>query len=867
MDTISGFMARKPGSFSIAKTRNNDVFLPTHTNTKPRPKIQIRTILGHCFYRRVVVWGVVFFMFLAVLLLDPRLTASSHNVLDIVHGSKDVMKQKPSPAEIMTLQTQGSSAVDPPQERVGHELELDVKPDTAEDVVQYIDVNDDATDSNHSGTSDDMPNDALKDMPNVISHNIPNKLPDSLENTTPDDSPKSKPNGIINNALNDIPNERVDDVQNGRARYQDKDKDADKYEDEKRPKWLKYQHLDAYYRGLRALVQPSGYSPEYPKPSVSTSEPVPTVHHTDIPKPTIYRAHPDYNSGEWQGAYVRVNPCYVDADNKIPAPELYAYPGLVQGQPKAAIGSHEALGLRNDVCFDRFGRYGPYGLGYSLDRGGVSESLDIESEGSETVWEQSGQINWNKVDWADAQSRCFESNQDRFFTGNQTYDAELASTGQKKLHRTAIVVRTYVGFKWTAHAILNFRAMISELNLLSGGEYDVHFLLHVRDNNAPVWADKLTAQEIIESNVPAEFHGLCTLWSEAQMKLFYPGNFGDVYENPSNGDIHGVYRSAHMPLQHFAVMHPEYEHFWNWEMDMRWTGSYYELFDRLSKWGAKQSRVGAWERSAKYYIPGLHGSWENFTRLVNAELQTSNRRPLLGPVSFPGKLALTQGENFMPANCASGSELSQCGVGEEADLITLNPLFDTDESGWVFSSDVTGYETSLPKPPRRCSIVTASRLSRRLLSVMHEETWRLHHSMFSEMFPSTVALHRGLKAVFAPHPVFLDRDWPQVEIDKAFNGGKDHTSGGRGSPFDLGNEHNHKGTSWYYNSEFAGLLWRRWLGYAQMDGRGDNGGRAGEGVMRGGREEEQNPSNSGRLCLRSMLVHPIKWEDPAEKDN
>ncbi|KAI0184357.1 hypothetical protein EV127DRAFT_474418 [Xylaria flabelliformis] len=827
MDKIPGFMARRPGSFSAAMARKSDPYLPTHINTKPRARFQVRALLGHCLYRRVVVWTIFFLVLLTVALFDPRFTAQSRNVLDMVHGSKGLVKETPSGMENVPLQNQGSINIYPPKQEVIHEVQLGLNIDVVEDVVK--DAPNDILNDISSDASGDTPNDTLDD--------IPNDIPDIPDVAFMDESVRQE-------------QETEEDIEGDNG-----------------PKWLRYKHLDGYYRGLRALVQPPGYKPEYPKPSMSASEPMPTPHHTDMPTPAIYRPHPDYNSDSWQKSYVHVNPCYVDPDKQIPVPDLYAYRGLVQGQPKAALGSHAALGLRDDVCFDRFGRYGPYGLGYSVDRGGLSESLDTESEGSETVWEQSGQINWNAVDWAEAQAECFNSNQGRFFTGNQTRDAELASTGLKKLHRTAIVVRTYVGFKWTAHAILNFRAMISELSLQSGGEYDVHFLLHVRDNNAPIWADTTTAQEMIEANVPAEFHGLCTLWSEAQMKLFYPGNFGDTFENPSNGDIHGVYRSAHMPLQYFAVTHPEYEHFWNWEMDMRWTGSYYELFDRLGKWGAKQSRVGAWERSAKYYIPGLHGTWENFTQLVNNEILLSRRRPLLGPVSFPGKVALNQGEDFMPATCTTGSEISQCGVGEEADLITLNPLFDADESGWVFAGDVTGYETTLPKPPRRCSIVTASRLSRRLLMVMHEETWRLHHSMFAEMFPSTIAFHRGLKAVFAPHPVFLDRDWPQAEIDKAFNGGVDHSSSGRGSPFDLNNEHNHKGTTWYYNSEFAGLLWRRWLGYAQMDGRGDNGGRAGEGAMRGGREEEQDPTSSGRLCLRSMLVHPIKWEDPAEKDD
>ncbi|KAJ2974799.1 hypothetical protein NUW58_g8543 [Xylaria curta] len=752
-----------------------------------------------------------------MVLFDPRLTTRSRNVLGMVHVGKERTQDTSSTAQTVLLQNQDSMDINPSKQEAAQEVELGIKFDELEGVVN------------------DTSNDSLTDT-------LPTDTP--LSDTPPADTPSIASGDVATDTSNnspDKPNDSPNDTPQEEAARQGEDANKQE-EDTNGPKWLKYKHLDGYYRGLRALVPPSEYKPNYPKTSPSVSEPIPTPHHTEIPKPTVYRPHPDYSSDEWQKRYVQVNPCYVDADKRVQVPDLYAYPGLVQGQPQAAIGSHEALGIRSDVCFDRFGRYGPYGLGYSLDRGGVSESLDTESEGSETVWERSGQINWNEVDWAESQAACLKSNQDRFFTGNQTRDTELASTGLQKMHRTAIVVRTYVGFKWTAHAVLNFRAMISELNLQSGGEYDVHFLLHVRDNNAPIWANSATARDIIEMNVPAEFHGLCTLWSEAQMKFFYPGNFGDTFENPSNGDIHGVYRSAHMPLQHFAVMHPEYEHFWNWEMDMRWTGSYYELFDRIGKWGAKQSRVGAWERSSKYYIPGLHGTWENFTRLVNNEIRATNRRPLLGPVGFPGKVSLSQGENFMPANCATGSEFSQCGVGEEADLITLNPLFDADESGWVFASD----------PPGSLVVYFQSCTKKLGDSITACSARCFHYDGFSH----------GLKAVFAPHPVFLDRDWPDVEIDKAFNGGKDHSSSGHGSPFDLNNEHNHKGTSWYYNSEFAGLLWRRWLGYAQMDGRGENGGRAGEGTMRGGREEEQDPTSSGAALSPKHACTPYQVGRP-----
>ncbi|KAK3685837.1 hypothetical protein B0T22DRAFT_231838 [Podospora appendiculata] len=652
------------------------------------------------------------------------------------------------------------------------------------------------------------------------------------------------------------------------------------------PSWLRFRHLDGYYNGLKALVSSPEYIPEFPRAKDEKSPFPLTIAYSGLPTPTPYIPQPRYGSLEYTNKYHEVNTCYLDKDKTIPAPDLYAYNGVIQGQPEPVIGSYDIFGFRKDVCFDRFGRYGPYGLGYSFEEGGVEMGMDTEKEGSQEVWHKTGKINYDRVDWGDAQDWCYESNKKRFTDTEGDYAAtrtahtplstpdpeteRLRSTPPLKretISRTAIVVRTYVGFQWTQHAILNFRGMISELSLRSGGEYAVHFLLHVRDDDEPIWADPETTQRILDESVPYEFQSICTLWSEAQMRLLYPGRFGSSVENPSSDDIHGVYRSAHMPLQHFAMTHPQYAHFWNWEMDMRWVGNYYELFDRLGIWAKKQSRVEIWERSQKYYIPHYHGSWENFTQLVHKEVEASVRPTILGPLTFPGRTLLRaeeRGEHFMPRSCSHGTDPAKCGVGEDADLITLNPLFDTEESGWVFAQDVTGYNPAYPTPPRRCAIVTASRLSRRLLQIMYEETWRLHHSMFSEMFPASMALHHGLKAVYAPHPVYLDREWDIEAIDKAFNGGRDHSTSSHGSPFDLQNEHNHKGSTWYYNSEFAGLLWRRWLGYAQMDGRGENGGRSGQGTLRGGREEEENPAGTGRMCLRSMLVHPIKWEHPDE---
>ena len=76
-------------------------------------------------------------------------------------------------------------------------------------------------------------------------------------------------------------------------------------------------------------------------------------------------------------------------------------------------------------------------------------------------------------------------------------------------------MRTYVGFQWKPHVILNFRAMISELSIQSGGEYEVCFLLHVQDDDTPIWADGSVVQSVLDENVHVGFYSICTLWSEA----------------------------------------------------------------------------------------------------------------------------------------------------------------------------------------------------------------------------------------------------------------------------------------------------------------------------------------------------------------
>ncbi|KAG5913976.1 hypothetical protein E4U42_000743 [Claviceps africana] len=683
-------------------------------------------------------------------------------------------------------------------------------------------------------------------------------IPVHTAGNAPEDNPR--PAAVSEPLPNAPQNTPIEPKHDESSQEQDKkDKEEFEKEAEKKP-WLRFPYLDGYFHGLKSLVKISKLIPEYPNITHALPPPAPPINAHRLPRPTPYNPYTtnkDY-----------IKPCYLDKKGKVSPPDVLYYDGIPQHMPDPIIGSHKVLGIRNDICFDRFGRFGPYGFGYSKEDGGAGVGQDTEDSNSDSTWAKTGKINYEFTDWNDAQERCLEANKHRLadpHARSGTWKPATAVKTKGKTDRQAVVVRCYTSYKWTAMATVNLRALITEVSLKSGGEYTVHILLHVLDGDTPIWADESVVQDVLNRSIPPEFHGLVTLWNEAQMKLIYSGDFKNERSNPSAQDVRGPFRAGYLPLQVFASHHPEYEYFWNWEMDMRHLGNYYELLDRVGRWAEKQPRLLMWERNERYYIPSHHGSWENFTKTVQRYQMESGMEAIFGPPEFPGKKPLAfeeRGESQQHESCGEGKDVAQCGVGEGADLITFDPIFDVTRSGWAFSNDITGYTNATDSsPPRRASIVTAGRLSRRLLLAMHEEMWRYRQTMFSEMFSVSVALQRGFKAIYAPHPVSLDRAWAPVgsSVDEKFNSGRDHSTSGPSSPFRLHNEDVHSGSTFYYNSEFAGLLWRRWLGLSQMDGRGRSG-KPNSGHLRGGAEEEKRPEGSGRMCLRSMLFHPVKSE-------
>lgn len=669
----------------------------------------------------------------------------------------------------------------------------------------------------------------------------------------------------------------------------------------KPPAWEEFPFLTRYTGGLTSLVSRHDNVPEYPGdgaeglgvPATEGNKPADAnpLNSRDL-KPslqsTVFNPYPDYHSPEYIKKYGEKRECFLDQDDSIRIPAVRSYPGVPKGFPEPVMGSNNMIGIRDDVCFDRFGRLGPYGLGYGVKKGGSGASLEGHRDGAEAVWEDSPPVDFRKVDWADAQQRCHAANAHRFselpeprlnkfvsmpvgvpdIKVQEAEDTQHSKPqlGENRLPRTAVIIRTWHDFRYTTEDIVYLRSVISELSMISGGEYTVHFLVHVKNNDLQIWADDETYQRVLHDSLPEEFRGMGTLWSEAQMSLMYPG----LEETFTRGlPIHGVYRSTYMPVQFFAFQHPEYDYFWNWEMDARYTGHWYHLFDKVSDWARTQPRKGLWERNARFYVPSVHGSWEDFRQMVRVQTESGTGsannmwsslkndaaqkdrdhngliqqgdKSIWGP-ERPDERDIfeVEGEGIPPTTAEK--DQYEWGVGEDADLIVFNPLYDPQDTTWLLRDDVTGYNKENGMPPRRTAIITASRLSRKLLTTMHRECSLKHHSMFSEMWPATTALHHGFKAVYVPHAVYIDRRWDVKYLESVFNAGRNGASGGARTSIFGDREHNFKGTTWFYSAGFSPNIWRRWLGM-----RVDNDG-----------GEQQELAGEGRMCLPPMLLHPVK---------
>lgn len=272
-----------------------------------------------------------------------------------------------------------------------------------------------------------------------------------------------------------------------------------------------------------------------------------------------------------------------------------------------------------------------------------------------------------------------------------------------------------------------------------------------------------------------------------------------------------VHTAQWLSVQQFSHDHPQFDFIWNWEMDFRFSGHHYDLHN-MGEFAKRQPRKYLWERNERWYIPDYHGDYDTAFRDDVARRHGDDtvwgpvRLPFINPVGPKPPVESHRDDDY------------EWGVGEDADFISVGPIFDPVDNQWIISKHVWGFNDSGHRSeelPRSTTIVTQSRVSRRLLDIMNVENLRGNH-VASEMTPQTMALLHGFKAVYARTP----SSWTATGgggFLKWFNPGPGGECGGRGSPMGWGRERWYQGTTWYYRAEPPNRLYNNWMGWADTD--------------------------------------------------
>lgn len=254
-----------------------------------------------------------------------------------------------------------------------------------------------------------------------------------------------------------------------------------------------------------------------------------------------------------------------------------------------------------------------------------------------------------------------------------------------------------------------------------------------------------------------------------------------------------------MALQKFYLDHQEYDFIYNWEMDVRYIGNYLEFFEGVEAYARKEPQIVGLDKYDTWFVRNVTVSEQNW----------ANNNTLVD------------------------------GRGEEADLITLGPIFDPRGSGWYWEYDVQNYPQG-QATHRRASIGTNMRMSRSLLDAMNVVNAEAKKSLHCEAWPTTLVLHSQLpsshdhsfypeagfthnlplpfKGVYAPHPVYFRHHWDPEVLHARIN---------RPDFYKKANEKVMRDSAFYYDGAHAKEMYLGW------------------------KERED-------VCRAPVLLHPIK---------
>ncbi|PHH67629.1 hypothetical protein CDD82_1264 [Ophiocordyceps australis] len=500
--------------------------------------------------------------------------------------------------------------------------------------------------------------------------------------------------------------------------------------------------------------------------------------------------------------------------------------------PKPLMGSYGDLGL-SQTWMTADGRYGPYGFN------------------QDEAWYNRSRVDWETVDWGQLQDECAAQNAHRFpssdagprFAGNDAWakgrmEPRFTWRNQTALRpttpgwkdfgttrRTALVVRGFSGFAYKAEDMWHLRSLVVETALRTGGEYAVFLLVHMQDGDGSMFASRAAYEAAFEAaEIPRELESMAVLWDDGLLESWYPA----VGE-------HRTMWQANQPLQLFALHYPEFDHYWQIELDQRFTSDAGAYLDAVASFARREPRRQALERASFPLRQQLHADYAQLRAAVAAANPGISRA--WGPLSVPREI-----DPIGPPPPAALDWL--WGVGEEADAIVTSFCAPVAGSQWVFAHYATGFAAA--PDPWFCP-PAVMRASRALLLALHAAQAVQGLSVASEAMLPSWALWHGLKLSYPPQPVFArgqaegdDESEPEAWYGVAPEASPDGL--GQANPQSFAR----RGLSWWWASDWPRQLMDGWL-------YGDAGVLASDELTGGVLAERR-----GKVYMANMALHPVK---------
>lgn len=419
--------------------------------------------------------------------------------------------------------------------------------------------------------------------------------------------------------------------------------------------------------------------------------------------------------------------------------------------------------------------------------------------------------------------------------------------------RTAIVLRLWSTFEFGEEDAFSLRALITETALAYGGEYAVFVLLdvkpeHLRDD-ADLFSESGYYDELLDHLVPREFRNMTVLFHTEFLEQWY----SNLHESRPEYQMY-------QPLQLFAHFFPGFDHYFQVEMDVRFTGHAGDILSSLSRFARNEPRKQARQRASYSFLPSVYNTYSNFSAMVNESLRggddffTGVRIPdIPDPIGPRPKSANPQDDNFT------------FGVGEDADFFTFAPCNNVTLhwKTWLYSEWIFGFELGTDTPGRIICPVTVQRASWNLLNAIHAaQTGARGLRVQSESTLGSFALWHGMKLSLPPLPFYSRKDhrYASAAVDRYVNGGPPDAGhdgmawgewvyGGDGDAY-----RQHTGIeggldpTFRYASDYPDDLWRAWMQGVDND------------YVRG-----HLPTivyRDGEVYLPNTIMHPVKLHLP-----